>query len=114
MRCDHADLCQWGDDRPFQNEMRGPRVGSGIEETDEFPAWLDDRTDVAPFVAVAKGTSIRQVFGFCCSAMFQADNVIDLTADERGILMNQAIFAQIAGAFGNKHPQGCRDMPIHI
>jgi len=82
-----------------------PSVYPWVEESDEFASPPQNRPDVATFMAVTEDTRIRQVVRLRRTAMLHADDVVNLTSEERVFLMNQAILTKIVCASGNNTPK---------
>jgi hypothetical protein len=93
--------------------MLRPPVCARVEEPDEFACPPQDRPNVAPLLAVAKGARIRQVVWLCRTAVLHADDVINLTAEEGIVLVNQAILAQRLSASDDEVSQVFADVSTH-
>ena len=75
--------------------MFRPTIGARIEKSREDTCGWDKGTYVAAFRPIAKRAGKRQVFGLGLTAMLFADDVINFTAEEGIVLMNQAIFTEV-------------------
>ena len=92
--------------------MISPKIWTGIEESREEAGSVDNRSDVAAFRPITKGTGIRQVFGRGLAAVFFADDVIDFATEEGVFLVDQAVFAKEFGPCRHEPPQ-CRANVAH-
>ena len=81
--------------------MIGPPVMAGMKQTHDFAATAIDGGDITAFSAVAKDTSISQVFDRGKAAMLAADDVIDMRPECDIVFMDQAVFATMVRAAGD-------------
>src|SRR5580658_4641647 len=93
------------DDRPLKLEVPVPRVSPGIEEPDR-PAGAIYRCVVCPLVPIAEDAGVGQIFYLRGSAVFPADDVIDLVRKASAILMRQTVFETSTGALDDKTAHG--------
>lgn len=80
--------------------MFRPAIGTWIEKTCEVTR-PGDRSDVAAFGSVAESTGESEIVGSRRTAMFYADDVIDLATVEGVCLGNQAVFARVVCSVGD-------------
>jgi hypothetical protein len=81
--------------------MIEPRLLSGVEEASELACFRIVRADVARFAAVAWQARKSKILERCFAAVLFGDDVVDLMARGRIVLVNQAILATIRRAQGN-------------
>ena len=65
----------------------------------------DESAEVAAFGVVTAGAGPREVARLRGSAVFAADDVVHLTTPEGVILVDETIFADVIGAFGDRSAQ---------
>ena len=87
-----------------QREMFGPAVNSWIEEADQRLRSRNKRPRITPFVQVAKETGIREIICLGRPSVLLADNVVDLTSEERILFMNKAVFTQASCSCNDDSP----------
>src|SRR4051794_1850549 len=98
-----------GEDRdPVQIEMEviAPSILAWIEEADQRARFRDDRSDIAPLVAIAGEAGICEIALLGRPSMLLADDVIHLTAEKRIVRADEAVFAKVVGS--------CRHKPAQI
>jgi hypothetical protein len=82
--------------------MIRPAVDPRIEEAHKLTLlWILGRqqgTNITALIAIAKGTGMGQVVNRGCAPMFFTDNVVDLATPVGIISVDQAVFAEMAGA----------------
>ena len=94
--------------------MTVPLVPSRVEQGDGEPGVRVDCRSIAAFVPVAKDTCVGEVFERGISAMFAAENVIDLVRMSGIVFVDQAVFAAGVGAFGNLLAKGRRNVTCQV
>ena len=108
-----ADFRQRFDRSFLQREMVAPTVCTRIEKAYQLFGRPIDRTEVAAFVAIAALTGLREVVRFSWAIVFDADEVVYLTAEKRVVEINQAIFTEFFGASENELSEGFADVLAH-
>src|SRR5262245_19745963 len=93
--------------------MYCPLVGARVEETNEAPCLLYDRSDIAAFRPIAKGTDISQVVSVGLPTVLFTDDMIDLAAKEGIFFIDQTILAETFGPYRHKPAQGCVNVAAH-
>jgi len=90
------------DNYPIKLEVIRPNIGTRIEKAYEGIGFPSDGANIAPFVAVAKCTCECEVIFTRRATMFLTNDVINLAAKVRIVLVNEAVFADALGASYNK------------
>ena len=93
--------------------MLRPKIAARIEKSCEDTGGWDKGAYIAAFRPIAKRTGKRQVFGLGLTAMFFADDVINFTAEEGIVLMNQAIFTEVLCPCRHELAQGRANVRGH-
>ena len=93
--------------------MFRPKIGARIEKSCEDTCSCDKRAHVAALRPIAKRAGKRQVFGLGLTAMFFANDVINFTAEEGIVLMNQAIFTEVLCPCRHELAQGRANVRGH-
>src|SRR5436309_4171796 len=88
-----------------QLEGLAPAVRARVEEADELRWVANQGAEVASLVVIATGAGPREVGWLRRPAVFAAYDVVHLTAPEGVVVVNEAIFADVIGAFGDLLPQ---------
>jgi len=104
----HRGLTRWiGRLNPHAVQLKGlaPAVRARVEEADELRWVANQGAEVASLVVIATGAGPREVGWLRRPAVFAAYDVVHLTAPEGVVLVNEAIFADVIGAFGDLLPQ---------
>lgn len=84
-----------GKDRETQEaEVVTPSIRAWVEKTDELTRFRNDRSNVAPLLSIADEAGIGKVVLTRHPAMFFADDVVDLTAEKRVVLMDETVFTK--------------------
>ena len=97
-----ANRCKSSDTNTIQSEVVRPLVNARIEETAKSLRLRHNRSDVAPFVAIAVRTRIGKITLMSRTSMLLANNVIYLTTKVGILFANQAIFTQVLGTCPNQ------------
>lgn len=102
-RIEPEDACRDGTDLrerldsdavSIESEVLRPVVIARVEEAGELPALRCDGAEIAALAPVAEQTGEGKVIRFRRPAMFLADDVIDLAAEEGIVLVDEAVLAQ--------------------
>lgn len=75
-----------------------PVIPTWIEEANQLVSIAVDGADIATFRTIAGCAGISEIIDIVRAAVFEADDVVDLTAPEGVGFGNAAIFTAIAGA----------------
>ncbi len=78
--------------------MIGPPVPPGMEQPNDLPRKGMNRGDIASFVAIANHAGQRQIVCAGGTAVFPANDVIDLVREASVFLVDQAVFTAVARA----------------
>jgi hypothetical protein len=102
-----SDRRQEKDRDPVRSQMEVivPSILAWIEETDQRARSRDDRSNVAPLVSVTREARIREIALRGLSSMLFADDMIDLTTEERIVRVDEAVFAEVVGSCRHKPPE---------
>lgn len=90
--------------------MIPPAIRTGIEEADQLSGLRHERRDIASLVAIAGQAGTGQVVLSRKPAVLLANDVVHLTSEERVILMNEAVLAEMSCAISYEPTQLRRDM----
>src|SRR5439155_4325606 len=82
-----------------------PAVRAWVVEPDELRRIADKCAEVVTLVVVATGAGPRKVGWLRGAAVLAAYDVVDLAAPKGVVLVDQAIFADVIGAFGDLPPE---------
>jgi hypothetical protein len=85
--------------------MLVPNMPAGIEEADGTAQNVHG-CDIGAFVPIAEDTGVGKIAGVRGTAVFSADDVIDLMGEPGAIFMHQAVFAPSVCAFYDKTARG--------
>ena len=88
-----------------QLEGLAPAVRARVEEADELRWVANQSAEVASLVVIATGAGPREVGWLRGAAVLTAYDVVHLAAPKRVVLVDEAIFADVIGAFGDLSPQ---------
>ena len=97
------------DESSLQPEVERPFVLSWIEEPDEFTGFRKDGSYIRSLVAIAKKAGKCQIVFFSGTTMFQAEDVIDFTAKEGVVFVDEAVLAESIGTRGDQSPKRFTD-----
>jgi hypothetical protein len=81
-----------------------PKLEPRVKQTDKGAGLSVEGTDIASFPDIASKAGIGEVSWFRLSAMFPADDVVNLMRRVRIFFVDQAIFTPVTGAIGNQSP----------
>lgn len=96
--------------RIIQTKMVAPGVQARVIKSHQQARFRDQRGDVAALVPVAGETCIRQVIFLRPSAVLLADDMVNLKAEKRVILMDQAVFTHALGPRDNEAAEDGADV----
>ena len=82
-----------------------PAVRAWVEEADELRRIADECAGVASLVVIATGTGPLEVCWLRGAAVLAADDVVHLAASKGVVLVDEAVFADVKGAFGDLPPE---------
>ena len=82
-----------------------PAVRAWVEEPDELRRIADECAEVASLVVIPTGAGPREVGWLRGAAVLAADDVVHLAAPKGVVLVDDAIFADVIGAFGDLPPE---------
>ena len=85
----------------IQQKTAAPAVGARMEQREELWRLADEGAEIAALGVIAAGTGPGEIAGFGRSAVFAADDVVYLAAPKCVRLVDEAILADVIGAFGN-------------
>lgn len=87
-----------------------PAAGAWAEEPDQSFRSRHNRGNITALIAVAGKASQRQIAGLGWPAVFFADDMIDLTPEKRGIVLQETVFAEVFRPRDNAPPHFGRDI----
>jgi len=94
----HPFLRQWFDQRICQSEVVAPALLPGMKERNQSPSDFVDGSQVTPLPSVAAYAGVCKIVWLRESAMFSADDVIELMRRIGVILMQQTILTAMSRA----------------
>src|ERR1700686_1769225 len=93
--------------------MLRPLIGSGIEEPHQLAGYSRDRCNIAALVPIAEGAGMGKINSFGRARVFQADNVVNLAAEEGVIFVDKAVLAKTLRPICNEPSQFIADVATH-
>lgn len=98
---------------PCYLKMLPPTILSRVEKTDNIFGSAEYGSQVAPFIAITDATCKGKVVSFRLSAVFNADDMVDLKAVETIRFRDAAIFTAIAGTLCHQTAKGFGNVTAH-
>ena len=102
----------WGEtnnDGVLKEEMLTPDVLAWVEQGHNSVAEGVKGREIGAFRTVARQTGHRQIVSLRLPAMFQRNDMINLMAIDRNVLVDRAVLAPLSCPFKHKIPQRRRD-----
>jgi len=102
----------WGEtnnDGILKEEMLTPGVLTWVEQGHKSVAEEVKGRQIGAFRTVARQTGHRQIVSLRLPAMFQRNDMINLMAIDRNVLVDQAVLTPLSRSLKHKVPQRRRD-----
>jgi hypothetical protein len=101
---DFTNICQRLDDHTVKLEVVYPPISPWIKKADERMCRPYDRANITAFMAITEGTGQCQIISGCWATVLFADDMIDLTAEEGVVLVEEAILTDPLGTVHDEPP----------
>lgn len=112
-RSHFADIGEGIDARVVPAKMLRPAIGAWVEKANQNAGARVHRTEVGALVSIAVETGEGEIFGCGLATVFGAEDVIDFAAVINVALVDEAILADLPGAFRDEAAQRPSDLTRH-
>lgn len=111
--CCLSDFSKRSDDWPLKSKMLAPFVGSRIVESNKIAFWVNNAANVCAFMNIAEWARIGEIIEIAGSAVFEANDMVNLIRRIHIIFMNQAVLTNKSRSDSDTFPEFIRHIFRH-